>query len=110
MSIKPLAAIPQYFYCPGCGGDCIKPMRDFQDNMRCPMHLGAGPLKEYPSKEAMPVPFDVREAYAERVVEGLDLGDLIIFAQDLLMEKLAQMPPEDLRAEIADYYPDLLEP
>lgn len=109
MNIQPLAAAPQYFYCPGCGGDCIKPMRDFQDNIRCPLHLGAGPLKEYPSKEAMPIPYYIREAYAERIVEGLDLGDLIVLCQDLLMKQFEEMAPEDLRGEILDTYPDLLE-
>jgi hypothetical protein len=104
-----LAAVPQYFYCPGCAGECIKPMRDFQDNIRCPMHLGAGPLKEYAHPDQMPVPFDVREAYAERIVEGLDLGDLIIMCQDLLMNQFAEMNPENLRGEIRDVYPDLLD-
>lgn len=109
MSIQTLAAQPQYFYCPGCAGNCIKPMRDFHDNIRCPLHLGAGALKEYPSPEHMPVPFDVREAYAECIVEGLDLGDLIVLCQDLLMEKHEQMNPADLRNEIREWYPELLE-
>jgi hypothetical protein len=108
VSIQPLAAIPRYFYCPGCGGACPHPMRDFKEKIRCPMHLGAGSLKEYASPEQMPVPFDVREAYAERIVEGLDFGDLIIMCQDLLMEKHEQMNPADLRAEIREWYPDLL--
>ena len=98
------------YYCPGCGGECYKPMLDFQNNMRCPMHLGAGALKKYSSPEQMPVPFDIREAYAERVIEGMDMGDLIAWAQDMFMEQLERIPPEELREAIANYYPDLLEP
>lgn len=74
------------------------------------MHLGAGPLKEYSSPEQMPVPFDIREAYAERVIEGMDMGDLIAWTQDMFMEQLERIPPEELREAIANYYPDLLEP
>lgn len=85
-------------------------MRSLKDSFWCPLHLGAGPLKEYPSEEAMPVPIDIREAYAERIVEGLDLGDLVALCQDLLMKQFEDMPPEALRGEILDYYPDLLEP
>lgn len=85
-------------------------MRDFQDSIRCPLHLGAGPLKEYPSKEAMPVPYDIREAYAERVIDGMDMSDLMWWARDMYMEQLERIPAEELREEIAYLYPDLLEP
>lgn len=74
------------------------------------MHLGAGPLKEYPSKEAMPVPFDLREAYADRIIEGMDMSDLMAYARDTLMDQFERIPPEELREAIANYYPDLLEP
>lgn len=58
----------------------------------------------------MPVPYDIREAYASRVIDGMDMGDLMAFARDTLMEQFKAIPPEELREAIANYYPDLLEP
>ena len=47
--------------------------------------------------------------YAQRVVEDMDMDTLVAYALDQLIDGLATMSDEDLREEIADFYPDLLE-
>lgn len=47
--------------------------------------------------------------YAQRVVEDMDMDTLVAYALDQLIDGLATMSEEDLREEIADFYPDLLE-
>lgn len=49
------------------------------------------------------------EAYAQRVVDGMDLQDIVAIAMDKLMEDLEHYTDEALVAEIADFYPDLVE-
>jgi hypothetical protein len=52
---------------------------------------------------------DLIEAYAQRVVDGMDLQDLVQLAMDSLMRDLDHYTDEALVAEIADFYPDLVE-
>jgi NAD/NADP transhydrogenase alpha subunit len=47
--------------------------------------------------------------YATRIVEGMDMDTLVAYATDQLLDALSTMSDEDLREEIADFYPDLLE-
>jgi hypothetical protein len=47
--------------------------------------------------------------YATRIVEGMDMDTLVAYAIDQLIDGLHTMSDEDLREEIADFYPDLLE-
>jgi hypothetical protein len=47
--------------------------------------------------------------YATRIVEGMDMDTLVAYAIDQLIDGLHTMSEENLRAEIADFYPDLLE-
>ncbi len=53
---------------------------------------------------------EVIAAYAERVVEGMDMGDMYTFVYETLVERLECYPDEDLETEVRDFYPDLLEP
>jgi hypothetical protein len=52
---------------------------------------------------------DLIREYAYRIVDGMDMDTLVSWAIDTLAERLEDLPDEDLRNEIADYYPDLLE-
>ena len=53
------------------------------------------------------------DAYVDRIIDGMDMKDLIAFAYDVLhsdMEKdFADATDEEVRDAIAQYYPDLLE-
>jgi hypothetical protein len=52
---------------------------------------------------------DLIAEYAERIVEGMDVDTLVMYAIDQLMDGLRTYTDEDLAAEIEDFYPDLLE-
>jgi hypothetical protein len=47
--------------------------------------------------------------YVTRIVDGMDMDTLVTYAHDCLASVLETYSEEDLRAEIADFYPDLLE-
>jgi hypothetical protein len=47
--------------------------------------------------------------YVTRIVDGMDMDTLVSYAHDCLAGALEKLSDEDLRAEIADFYPDLLE-
>jgi hypothetical protein len=47
--------------------------------------------------------------YVTRIVDGMDMDTLVSYAHDCLTSALVALSDEDLRAEIADFYPDLLE-
>ena len=47
--------------------------------------------------------------YVGRIVGGMDMDTIIAHAHDNLAEALDKLSDEDLRAEIADICPDLLE-
>lgn len=49
------------------------------------------------------------EAYAERVVEDMDLDALVEFAMEAIMDRLEDYTDAGLVAVVANYYPDLLE-
>ena len=52
---------------------------------------------------------DLIGEYADRVVDGMDMDSLVVYALDKMMEDLRTYSDEDLRDEIAEFYPDLLE-
>jgi len=47
--------------------------------------------------------------YVTRIVEDMDMDTLVSYAHDCLTSALVTLSDEDLRTEIADFYPDLLE-
>jgi hypothetical protein len=47
--------------------------------------------------------------YVTRIVDGMDMDTLVSYAYSCMAIALEQFSDEDLRAEIADFYPDLLE-
>ena len=47
--------------------------------------------------------------YVTRIVDGMDMDTLVSYAHECLTRAWADCSEEDLRAEIADFYPDLLE-
>ena len=51
----------------------------------------------------------LQDAYIERIIDGLDWGDLWQYAYDKLSEELGEYSDEGLTKEIEEMYPDLLE-
>jgi hypothetical protein len=52
---------------------------------------------------------DLISQYAERLVEGMDIETLVMYAIDEMMDNLRTYADADLIKEIEDFYPDLLE-
>jgi len=51
----------------------------------------------------------LQEAYIERIVDGMDLKDLVAYAVDKLNEEIGEYTDEQLISDVKDIYPDLLE-
>ena len=51
----------------------------------------------------------LQDAYIERIIEGLDWGDLWQYAHDKLSEEMDEYSDEGLTQQVKDTYPDLLE-
>jgi hypothetical protein len=49
------------------------------------------------------------EDYAHLVVEGMDLDTLVQFAYDTIVDSLEKMTDNELKEDIENYYPELLE-
>lgn len=49
------------------------------------------------------------EAYAERIVDSMDMKELVAIAYDTFIDRLESYSTAELENEIADFYPDLLE-
>ena len=47
--------------------------------------------------------------YVTRIVEDMDMDTLVSYAHECLTRAREDRSEEDLRAEIAEFYPDLLE-
>jgi len=52
---------------------------------------------------------EVVDAYVERIIDGMDMDDLIEFAKGELVVALETYSDADLVEEISSHYPDLLE-
>jgi hypothetical protein len=52
---------------------------------------------------------DLAAALAERIVEGMDLDDLVAFATERLAEYYITLTPPQLVHEVTEFAPDLLE-
>ena len=51
----------------------------------------------------------LQDAYIERIIDGLDWGDLWQYAYDKLSEELGELTDEQLTNEVNNNYPDLVE-
>ena len=51
----------------------------------------------------------LQDAYIERIIDGLDWGDLWQYAYDKLSEEIDELTDEQLTAEINIDHPDLVE-
>jgi len=47
--------------------------------------------------------------YVTRIVDGMDADTLAVYAHNCMAISMELLSDDDLRAEIADFYPDLLE-
>ena len=47
--------------------------------------------------------------YVERIVDGMDMDDLISTVYDFMHESLNKYTEEELLAEIKEYHPDILD-
>ena len=51
----------------------------------------------------------MRHIYAERIVDAMDTDTLMDIVFEHLMENLTKYSDDELKTEIADNYPDILE-
>jgi len=51
----------------------------------------------------------LQEAYIERIIDGMDLKDMMALLFDLMDKDLDIYTNEELIAEVEEYYPDLLD-
>ena len=51
----------------------------------------------------------LQEAYIERIVDTMDIKDLVAYAVDKLNEEIGEYTDEQLISDVKDIYPDLLE-
>ena len=51
----------------------------------------------------------LQEAYISRIVDTMDIKDLVQFAFDTLDEQMNEYTDEELTEQVKDTYPDLLE-
>jgi len=52
---------------------------------------------------------EVVDAYVERIIDGLDMDDLIEFAKGKMYDTLETYSDNELISEVGAYYPDLVE-
>jgi hypothetical protein len=51
----------------------------------------------------------IQDEYIARIVDGMDIKDLVQYAYDKLSEELDELTDEQLTEQVKEYYPDLLE-
>lgn len=51
----------------------------------------------------------LQEAYVDRIIDSMDLKDLLCIVADTLNESLDNMSESELIAEVEEYYPELLD-
>ena len=49
------------------------------------------------------------QALAERIVEGMDMDTLVTYAMETLFQNYSSYTEDQLRAEVSEYAPDLLD-
>ena len=49
------------------------------------------------------------EAYAERVIDGLDMDEVLELAFEAISSRLETYSDEELLNEVSDFYPDLVD-
>lgn len=47
--------------------------------------------------------------YVDRIIDGMDMSDLMMIVADYLHENLEEYTDEQLVNEVRDYYPDMLD-
>jgi hypothetical protein len=52
---------------------------------------------------------EVVDAYVERIIDGMDMDDLIEFAKGKIYDTLETYSDAELIAEVMRYHPDLVE-
>ena len=52
---------------------------------------------------------EIIAAYAERIVDGMDMRDLVAFATEQMIDRLDSYDDEELVEEVREFAPDLLE-
>jgi hypothetical protein len=51
----------------------------------------------------------VQEAYIDRIIDGMDIGDFVEMARDTFIEQMDELDDEQLYEDVQHFYPDLLE-
>lgn len=52
---------------------------------------------------------DLATALAERIVEGMDMDTLVVYATERLVEHFTALTPTQLVTEVTEFAPDLLD-
>ena len=50
-----------------------------------------------------------QDEFIARIIDGMDIKDLVQYAYDKLSEELDELTDEQLTEQVKEYYPDLLE-
>jgi hypothetical protein len=51
----------------------------------------------------------IQDEYIARIVDGMDMQDLVMMAYDTFTEQMDELTDEQLYEDVKQYYPDLLE-
>jgi len=51
----------------------------------------------------------VQEAYIDRIIDGMSMGDLVHMAQNYFHEEMSELSDEELYEDVEHFYPDILE-
>ena len=52
---------------------------------------------------------DIQEAYIERILDGMGIKELLMYAAEKLEQEYSQLSDEELLEDVRNYYPDILE-
>ena len=52
---------------------------------------------------------DIQDAYIERILDGMGVKELLMYAAEKLEQEYSQLSDEELLEDVRNYYPDILE-
>ena len=52
---------------------------------------------------------DIQEAYIQRILDGMGIKELLMYAAEKLEQEYSQLSDEELLEDVRNYYPDILE-
>ena len=52
---------------------------------------------------------DIQDAYIQRILDGMGIKELLMYAAEKLGQEYSQLSDEELLEDVRNYYPDILE-